>query len=681
MNIPPSRPIEGRFEYIHKESGLSPHKHVSPSRHKHESPSSHMYESPSGHKRILSSSHKHETPPRQRTEEGAERKRLRPSSEPPPIVNDCKITLTYNNRSLGSIFARSIESNVLELGMEDKLKSGEYVRIIIGQGENIRDCVINMEGVREQLFQDTRNTSNNSSGENQRVTPYEIVEFLKKSQIPNDDEDDELSQIKNHYGQIGIVALERDIKDAEAKIQLFMKQTKITQEESEAIVNFIKSHKYKTLPGYNPQESFHVRRTAVKPPLKCSLVISPAGEGLVLLKGKSDLLSDCLLRAFGHFKSVKTAFDLETGEIVAHSTIDVTAQARQRVATRHNIDFTKQAPTQSQLVEIKLEEQNIIKEIKDECALLELCSGIISGHFSTYKAIPTDPTKVGKRMEESKEIRKDDGHTIFSFSSRRAAGDLKKLRVEFISDPTQLLAGLSDLANSISKLHAQGKVHRDIKLENILGMKLGDMYKIFLGDFGLCTSVENAKGEQKGTIFLLPPEGYKLFLETGQNKTPDPQKADVYAFGLMMFELLTDHRTSVSNQIVDGTKKYMEITAKIRSGELSDQGEIERVKSEYFSLQKESLQNSMSAQFYTTTIVGKLEDLGYPPQIVDLILGMLETTPEKRLSLQNVIAELQKITPDMLEGVGNPPSDDNREEGGSSSSGHVDEFEEDPYKE
>ncbi|MEX0735204.1 MAG: protein kinase [Steroidobacteraceae bacterium] len=92
-----------------------------------------------------------------------------------------------------------------------------------------------------------------------------------------------------------------------------------------------------------------------------------------------------------------------------------------------------------------------------------------------------------------------------------------------------------DLAEALGAAHAQSVVHRDLKPANVLVDNAGHAY---VTDFGVARSMHRSgltkAGHIVGTIDYLAPE---------QARGADVDgRADIYALGLMMFEMLTGER-------------------------------------------------------------------------------------------------------------------------------------------
>jgi len=96
------------------------------------------------------------------------------------------------------------------------------------------------------------------------------------------------------------------------------------------------------------------------------------------------------------------------------------------------------------------------------------------------------------------------------------------------------LAAARQVASSISAMHKQGVIHRDIKLKNILFEPDNSCFK--LSDFGIAKMMENAKditcdGFIVGTPIYMAPEIFR-----GEAATVE---SDIYSYGATMYHFAT----------------------------------------------------------------------------------------------------------------------------------------------
>ncbi|XP_062520564.1 serine/threonine-protein kinase A-Raf-like [Corticium candelabrum] len=91
-------------------------------------------------------------------------------------------------------------------------------------------------------------------------------------------------------------------------------------------------------------------------------------------------------------------------------------------------------------------------------------------------------------------------------------------------------------AQGMDYLHAKKIIHRDLKSNNIF---LQEDFTVKIGDFGLATVKTRWSGEHQyeqptGSILWMAPEVIRM-----QDPTPYSTKSDVYAFGIVIYELVT----------------------------------------------------------------------------------------------------------------------------------------------
>jgi eukaryotic-like serine/threonine-protein kinase len=117
-----------------------------------------------------------------------------------------------------------------------------------------------------------------------------------------------------------------------------------------------------------------------------------------------------------------------------------------------------------------------------------------------------------------------------------AGGSLEeRLREHGAEEPGQVVRWLAQAATALDAAHVQGVVHRDVKPGNLLLDADGNVH---VADFGIATAAGLDSLTQTGTIIgtagYLSPEQAQ-----GQRATP---ASDVYALGVVAFELLTGKR-------------------------------------------------------------------------------------------------------------------------------------------
>lgn len=92
----------------------------------------------------------------------------------------------------------------------------------------------------------------------------------------------------------------------------------------------------------------------------------------------------------------------------------------------------------------------------------------------------------------------------------------------------QIMTIIKQIGSSLAYLHRLGYVHCDLKPDNILVDGNGNY---LLTDFGIAQSIGLPPETKRGTPRYMTPEQYRLM--------PVDQRTDVYAFGIMLYEVLT----------------------------------------------------------------------------------------------------------------------------------------------
>jgi serine/threonine-protein kinase len=132
----------------------------------------------------------------------------------------------------------------------------------------------------------------------------------------------------------------------------------------------------------------------------------------------------------------------------------------------------------------------------------------------------------------------DDDGTLFLVMEYVPGLTLRDLiRKEAPMSPAKALAVIEPVLGALAAAHDAGIVHRDVKPENVL---LADDGRVKVADFGLARAINSETqhtatgGVLIGTVSYLSPE----LVVNGRADA----RADVYAAGVLIFEMLTGHK-------------------------------------------------------------------------------------------------------------------------------------------
>ncbi|MCQ2592170.1 MAG: serine/threonine protein kinase [Treponema sp.] len=176
----------------------------------------------------------------------------------------------------------------------------------------------------------------------------------------------------------------------------------------------------------------------------------------------------------------------------------------------------------------------------------------------------------------------------------------KLIKKQTVLPPPVAMLFLQDACFALKYAHSKDIVHRDIKPGNILISKRGE---IKLADFGIASDIAEKEGEgltqtgvTLGTPAYMPPEQF-------EDSTSVDNRADIYALGIMLYEMVT------------GTKPY--------SGEFS----------------YENLKIIQKGKYIPPRKIDKT----IPKEISKLIQKMIRPNPKKRFqSVDGVIKAVKK---------------------------------------
>lgn len=107
------------------------------------------------------------------------------------------------------------------------------------------------------------------------------------------------------------------------------------------------------------------------------------------------------------------------------------------------------------------------------------------------------------------------------------------------------------VCRALAEAHRAGVVHRDLKPENIMIIhqeRDPDFVKVL--DFGICKQVDNTQAADTSPGMVIGSPDYMAPEQAAGAKSVDP-KADIYALGTVMFEMLTGRRPFVGRSSLD----------------------------------------------------------------------------------------------------------------------------------
>ncbi|EPY27657.1 protein kinase [Strigomonas culicis] len=150
----------------------------------------------------------------------------------------------------------------------------------------------------------------------------------------------------------------------------------------------------------------------------------------------------------------------------------------------------------------------------------------------------------------------DDGHLIFIIMEYADGGDLstrikdaKKQENAQPFEPKLAMFWFLQICMALKYLHDNHILHRDLKTANVF---LTSKNVVKLGDFGISTVLQNTMACAKtvcGTPYYFSPE-------LCQNK-PYNNKSDVWALGVVFYEMLTLHRPFTAKTLKELLKKIL----------------------------------------------------------------------------------------------------------------------------
>ena len=147
----------------------------------------------------------------------------------------------------------------------------------------------------------------------------------------------------------------------------------------------------------------------------------------------------------------------------------------------------------------------------------------------------------------------DDNGTLFLVMEYVPGLTLRDLiRKEAPMSPAKALAMIEPVLSALAAAHDAGILHRDVKPENVL---LADDGRVKVADFGLARAINSETqhtatgGVLIGTVSYLSPE----LVVNGKADA----RADVYAAGVLIYEMLTGHKPHQADSPIQVAYKHV----------------------------------------------------------------------------------------------------------------------------
>jgi beta-lactam-binding protein with PASTA domain/tRNA A-37 threonylcarbamoyl transferase component Bud32 len=157
-----------------------------------------------------------------------------------------------------------------------------------------------------------------------------------------------------------------------------------------------------------------------------------------------------------------------------------------------------------------------------------------------------DPEFTARFIGEARAVARLSSPNVVAVFDQGSTGDINYIAMEYVPGPTlrellnargrlgprEALDVIEGVLTGLAAAHAAGIVHRDVKPENVL---LGTTTTVKVADFGLARAAAGARNTKTG--LLIGTAAYLAPEQVAANASD--ARTDVYAAGVMLFEMLT----------------------------------------------------------------------------------------------------------------------------------------------
>jgi eukaryotic-like serine/threonine-protein kinase len=163
-----------------------------------------------------------------------------------------------------------------------------------------------------------------------------------------------------------------------------------------------------------------------------------------------------------------------------------------------------------------------------------------------HPELARDPEFASRFIGEARAVARLSSPNVVAIFDQGSTGDINYIAMEYVPGPTlreQLTARgrlsprealdiIEGVLSGLAAAHTAGIIHRDVKPENVL-LGTGSLVKV--ADFGLARAAAGMRNTKTG--LLIGTAAYLAPEQVSSNNSD--QRSDVYAAGVMLFEMLT----------------------------------------------------------------------------------------------------------------------------------------------
>jgi len=163
-----------------------------------------------------------------------------------------------------------------------------------------------------------------------------------------------------------------------------------------------------------------------------------------------------------------------------------------------------------------------------------------------HPELARDQDFVGRFISEARSVARLSSPNVVAVFDQGSTGDLHYIAMEFVPGPTlrdlivargrlnprEALDIIERVLAGLAAAHDAGIIHRDVKPENVL---LGNGKSVKVADFGLARAAAGVSHTKTG--LLIGTAAYLAPEQVASNSSDE--RSDVYAAGVMLFEMLT----------------------------------------------------------------------------------------------------------------------------------------------